>query len=116
MKRVNTKDHGATRGGRGAALFFFPLSLGERVAKLSQRVGAKRRPMINSAKLSRVINLSIGKRPRRGRSPRHLLPLGEKGRTRYAGPDFTHGGRERDARPGLQMSALRQGQAVCGIP
>src|SRR4030081_1879076 len=33
----------------------------------------------------------------------HPLPQGERGRKRHAGPDFTHGGGERDARPRLQM-------------
>ena len=72
------------RAGPAEFIFFSPLPLLERVAKSSQRAGAKRSPMTGSARLRRVRGLNLHEDipphpPRSHSFARHPLPQGERG-------------------------------------
>src|SRR3978361_2116508 len=44
------------------------------------------------------------------------FPQGEKAKAEHAATRLTHRYAKRNARARLQMSTLRRGQAVCGVP
>src|ERR1700736_2797791 len=103
-------------------LFFFLLPLWEKVAvgglrppfffnRTPMRCTGYAKSVPDEGSLSAEINPSPG-----FASLRHPLPQGERGRTEYARPNPSHRDPECAARARLQMSALRQGQALRGLP